>query len=423
MLANCINNKLYSRLCGMLVFLWFFSLLNTGINLLMPYAQWYITIAIFPFLVVNNLYFKEARVDIFFILAGLFILSIFPGLPFSLYPKYTLVFIVKLSLIFAVYLLINRLDYLKVAFLAFVVAVFINAVFLLLGMVFDIPLLAHIESPDSFRWLTLLNGLGSLAGLGLSVAVFSLYGFFAENKKVGFGYFCLFASGVFLIVFDGSKTCALALLLAVLFCGFLIFVDGGSIKKFFQKVYLKKMCVVFSALFFMAGSFVLLAPKMKLRGGNNFINMIKSSSLKKADSHRYLLIQDSLRRIKKNPILGRGMYSAGVYQYHNGGVDKEPVFIASHFGYLGIWANFGILAFISFVAFMFFWLPYVRKFFRNMRNIEDVRLKALGYNSVFLLFFFAFKTLFNPLGIELSDWVFVLIPAGIYMHFVKGLYE
>lgn len=422
--TNIKNSMSYSSVCEALIFIWVLFLVSADLKIVISsHIHWYVTALILPFITIDCLYSRKIKIDLFFILASIFLLSIYFSIPWSLYLLNNLGTYIKLSLIFISYLLIgNNVAYLRAAFAAFIFAAVLNVILFLLGFLFDISYLSGFAG-SGIRWMTLLNMPGSLANLGISVFVYSLYCFIG-SKKISLKTLALFLSCLLLIIFDGSRTVFLAMLLGVFYCSVLIFNDHSLWKGFSKKVIVGVMIIALGVACFSFFAPSRVKNKLVFRS-NNVLEFIKNektiSGLKKSDNMRYLLIKEAIRSISKSPLIGKGIYSTGIYFRDDSNIDEnKPDIMNVHMAYLGVWGDFGILAFISFTFLAFFWLVNIKRVFCNIRNIEDVRLKALGYNAIFLLFFFAFRSLFHPLSNEWSEWILVLIPAGIYWQFARN---
>jgi len=125
-----------------------------------------------------------------------------------------------------------------------------------------------------------------------------------------------------------------------------------------------------------------------------------SVALKAADSLRADMLRVVIAAIKKHPIIGTGMGTTLAVTSHG------PIVV--HMAYLQLWADVGLLGFLSLSALNFgsviiLWRKYKTRAMSNPNHC------AIFYNGVGLLICWAIADIFHPISTELSEWIMFLI--------------
>jgi hypothetical protein len=386
---------------------------------------WYITIPMLALISVGIFYNKKIRVDQFFICICIFTLSLFFSTKHPSYTFITFVTCIKLSLVCACYFLLsNKVFDLNVIFKAFIFLAILNFVLLALSIFFDFTFLAHDYNNDNHRWITLLCSPGTLSLVGESIFFYSLF-YFISSKKMSVGLLFLLIVSLSIVIFDGSRTGLLVLLLGCFYCMALLAYEGNLYLTF-----LKRAAIFIVSIVLIIGSIVSFAPpkvvgKFQFRKFIKHSNMVNVAGVAKTDYDRYQLITHAFKIIANNPISGSGgLYSSVMPMKKHPQLkinlynDKPPVYGQTiHNAYLGTWCDFGIVSFLAYLCLMFSWILKIRLAHFNIRNESNGHIKAMGYNSIFLQFASVLHMVFHPFGNQISYWLLTLVSAAVYWHF------
>lgn len=400
-----------ARYESILIFIWAFVLSCSSVSYLNAYLVWVLSAVLLAPIFVQVALRKRICYDNFFLAGIIFVLSIWPNIYFAKYQIYTAIFFVKLFLVFIVYLLLrNKEECFFVIFSALIFSVFVNALCIFANLFFNIGFLAHPTFLGD-RWLTIFNDPGYLSKLGLSVFVYSFYLFL---DKISIFRFLLLVSSIVLVIYDGSRTDLLAMIL-------------GSIFVFYLQIRRKKKEVsriIMIILLVLVGSFVYKAStdyksftsKMTMRGGEVFL-IVKAifsrdvQSVAKYDDARFSMIKNAFNVISEHPLVGAGMRSTGLLAFS--AQKKQVVAMDDHITYLEIWEDFGLLAFFAYIYLIISWIFKAKPFTNGLQN-EPTIVKAIGYNTVFMLSYFILRSLFHSLSDQISEWMYIMVFAGFF---------
>ncbi len=87
--------------------------------------------------------------------------------------------------------------------------------------------------------------------------------------------------------------------------------------------------------------------------------------------------------------------------------------MGTHMTYLQVWADLGIAGFLSYIWLVWGWLPWVPRVLRRVRALRDPVERAIYYNALYVLLFFAAAGFFNPLSSEWSEWVLFVVAYAL----------
>ena len=125
-----------------------------------------------------------------------------------------------------------------------------------------------------------------------------------------------------------------------------------------------------------------------------------SDDIDRIDSARSQMNRDVIAAIADHPVLGNGMGTT------RSGATAGPLVI--HNAYLQIWADVGLLGFLSFTALTLGSIPVLRARYRR-RAGGDAERRILFYNGMFLLACWGVAALLHPVSTELSEWIMFIL--------------
>ncbi|GCD81087.1 hypothetical protein PTHTG4_01490 [Parageobacillus thermoglucosidasius] len=395
-------------------FLWGIIIISADLKVtIYPYIHWIaFFIMIFP-IIVCKLLTKKIVLNIpYYCIACFFLITIICNGWVSSNPE-TMIQYVKLFFIFLTTLFfLGEYRYSLYVWQGFVFAVILNFVLLFLGVYFNFNT-AYLLTSDG-RWGTLLNYPGSLVKVGLvSLLFFSFTAILLKgwNKIIAITFIIM---SIFIITYDGSRT-------GLLLCGVLFLIL--SISLLFEKKYIRYFQIkLFFTLNIISLGTIILIPKIlqfsTSRLGKLFTNLNAKGfidGLRASDPTRFEMLIAAVENIKRHPIIGNGVFETTYL------VDGKPMVV--HNTYLQIWGDFGVLSTISYIALTFFWLFLIPKRTRLVVKQENIKYKALYYNSIFLLIYFNINGLFHPISTEFSEWILFIIPFSIVYNIKKIMDE
>jgi hypothetical protein len=126
----------------------------------------------------------------------------------------------------------------------------------------------------------------------------------------------------------------------------------------------------------------------------------QNGRLQSVDRTRSDMIQDVLIAIRDHPVLGTGMGRTTSL------VANGPMVV--HIAYLQVWADLGILGFLSFTALTIGSIPVLWIRYRA-RAAADPERRILFYNGIFLLVAWALAGFLHPISTEVSEWIMFLL--------------
>ncbi len=336
--------------------------------------------------------------------------------------------------------------YACVAYKGFIAAAFLNGILIILGILLFSG--AAYEMALG-RWGTFLNYPGSLVKTGMLVFTYAAY-VAITSKPFSFKNILLFCFSFMIIYFDGSRTGFIALLVAVFFVLIIRFLECRTWQWQSIKFTLYRLaCVLVSlAIFWSTVSMSLqlfnYIQSPIIIGLTKNLNQHESSTVFKekviqqhpqgfarinkrvedtskynmlykiaaSDPTRFKMLQDGVAAVKLHPVFGTGIGSTKLETRHGT--------MVIHNTYLQVWADLGLLGLIAYVVLVLGWILFLPNIYRRIRKLTDVKKRAVYYNAVFLLGYFAFNGLFHPLSTEWSEWITFIIPCALLYEVVTS---
>jgi O-antigen ligase len=255
------------------------------------------------------------------------------------------------------------------------------------------------------RFGTILNTPGSLWRVGVLALAGSVLRFSSGRAKPR--DLPLLLGSLVLLLLDGSRTA-----FVILFSGGVALVialvrrsvsragGGRPLAIVVGVACLAPMLLVLSAgsgLFFESGEVGLV------RRGLTVVQAIvtrNSDDIDRLDSVRSQMNRDVIAAIADHPVLGNGMGTT------RSGATSGLVVI--HNAYLQMWADVGLLGFLSFSALTLGSIPILCARYR-LRAGADPERRVLFYNGMFLLACWGGAALLHPISTELSEWIMFIL--------------
>lgn len=408
------DNRGYT-LTHYLVILWAFVIMQADLSLAtIPFLNWFVSLFLLPFLVKRYLQQGAIKIIDFYLYGSLLLLlAILVNTPVATDPSYNVEQALKLLAIFLFgFFLLSEHHYQIVIFKAFLAALIVNNILLLLGTLFNQHWAARIIYGES-RWMTLFNRPDSLEKVG---SVIFLYGFYlliskSSNKLLG-GIISLLS--IIPILFDGSRTALLSLSLGGLFI-------LAVVAKETRQIIIKRKNLLLLALLFLVFGIAIFAYwqyicslLVDIRLFNSLKSFFGQNTLEQVDILRYNMFIEVLNHISEHPWLGGGMGSAKINSPAITGQWSKLPELDIHIAYLQLWANIGLLGFIGFIAISLGWIIYVPRVLAIAKILPQAKDRAVIYNATYILFYFAFSSLFYPFSTEWSEWVYYLYAIAVY---------
>jgi len=318
----------------------------------------------------------------------------------------TVIQILKFSLIFTTlyYFLFYNIFKLHSIITIFNLAVFVNALFLILGILNLIPTASLLTSDG--RWGTILAFPGSLVKIGAIGIYINLMLMLLNNKKGNIEPLFILILSIFIVLMDGSRTGMLVLGLTMVIIPFQYFLVNNKNKT--------KVFIILSSMSFVIFiSIVVLAPFiLTSRIGNSFIKLFSASSFSNAlesiDSIRFEMILSAFDKILKDPFIGHGAFST---------VGGNGMVV--HNTYLQVWGDFGLFGIVGLVSLYFGWIFMLPKILGKLQIIGLGLNSAMVCSSTLMLLYFVMNGMFHPYSTEFSEWIVFIIPLTICYQFYK----
>jgi hypothetical protein len=314
-------------------------------------------------------------------------------------PAYAFLQAAKLAVILAVAfpLLCSRPDLIVPAHIGFGVAIVLNALLVLLGML-GFEDLAFISAAEG-RWGTLLNLPGSLSRLGLLLLVFAVY-LLAHARHV------LMAGSVYLascllVMVDGSRTSVSLLVLGHIVALGIVIVERRSRALIFLPLLALALWIAISAAISFSQEDMLPSALQRIATA-----MEDEASLANVDPVREFMNEQALRQAFQAPFMGSGLNTLLI--------PIQGIPSTVHNTYLQLWAEVSVLAMAGFVLLAFAWLPAVGRTLRALAGLERPLDKAVGYNAFYIALCFPLAALFHPLSTEWTEWLPLIVAYSIW---------
>ena len=310
----------------------------------------------------------------------------------------------KLAIILlgAMSILVARTDLAHYAFRGFVSVVCLNCLFLVGGLLG----LASASEMALNRWGTILSWPGSLWRVALTVWVFAAYLLVKCRSVISLA---LLAISTVLVFVDGTRTGVLLLFVAAVY---LIVILAMETRRLTRAAFVAVMGlgVVLTGVAY-SGIFSGESP-VEGNGAAERIGKLVSSieyggleGLGAADLIRFQMLQDVADAIRAHPVLGTGIESTVTETI------VGPMGI--HMTYLQVWSDLGLLGFVTYIWLVWGWIPWVPRVLRRVQALADPVQRAVHYNALYMLFFFALAGFFHPLSTEWSEWVIFIVAYAL----------
>ncbi len=392
-----------------LIWLWILVILFADLKVTVhPYIHW-VMFALLVFFILPFLFKMRFSIRFNFVIfnACLFLTSILLVGFISINPIYEIEQVIKLTIILiGGWMLFSSSQFpLTTVLNAFKSAVYINVILLFCGAIIS-PVFAHEMAIG--RWGTVLNYPGSLWRLGIAVFILSAYGYFISGFR-NFHYGVLLLSSLLLIFFDGSRTGILIFIIGVLFLGLVLLLE--------KRIKLKKTVVLTVGTLLVIPIIVFPLNLLGIEGAGRFvsnINTIKNTqySFERIDPARFKMLKTVINEIGEHPFVGKGIGSTRT------NTPVGPMVV--HMTYLQVWADMGILGFVSYIGVAWGWIIWLPKIVRQIRGLSYCSERAVCYNAIYLLIVFGISGLFHPLSTEWSEWILFLFPYSILIRLLNN---
>jgi len=317
-----------------------------------------------------------------------------------------------IMLVVALTLFVTHSRYAHYAYRAFVFSVLLNVVLLIAGF---LGIVALSREMMLGRRGTFLDYPGSLWRVGILTVCWSAHLVIAREKPLR--YLAILAASLALIYFDGSRTGFLLSLLAAPFLVIVRVLEGRSL---FSRLTVAGAAVVLT-LTLVAGWNWAASRRdpSQASGALGRIALLASSArfdgmagLVAADRTRARMLQAGVATLRDAHLIGTGIQTTRI--------ETEEGFMVVHMTYLQVLGDLGLLGFLSYIWLTLGWVPWLPRALANVRRLPDTLQRAVYYNAIFLLFFFALAGLLHPLSTEWAEWVTFMIPYALFWEAVRA---
>jgi hypothetical protein len=393
-----------SRLQSIAITAWVVLVTSADVKQIVPYVHWYGTIVLV--LLTGTALWRALWSGLRFALVtgSVMVLSIGAVGLGSAHPVYELLEAGKLGAILLVVLplLTSGLPATSAAFRGARIAVYVNVV-LAFGGALGFGAVGGLMAPGRFG--TILNTPGSLWRVGVLTLAGTVLRFSsgrARPRDVP-----LLLGSLVLLLLDGSRTAFVilfsggaALAIALLRRSVSRAGRGRPLAIVAAVACLAPVLLVLSAgkgLFFESGEVGLV------RRGLTVVEAIFTGDrddIERIDSARSEMNRDVIAAIADHPVLGSGMGTT------RSGASAGPLVI--HNAYLQMWADVGLLGFLSFSTLTLGSIPVLYARYR-LRAGANPELRVLFYNGIFVLACWMVAALLHPVSTELSEWIMFIL--------------
>jgi O-antigen ligase len=395
---------------------WAVLMLATELKVSLPYVHWIVSAlalgVLWPYLVET----KCAQNFPAQVPARLFVAAICLPAIYGSPALYSLAEAAKLAIILlgATAIFVSRSRLALHAFRGFIIAVAINFI-LLMGGYFG---LGTAEEMAANRWGTLISWPGSLSRVAGSVWVYAAY---LVIKRRSPSALALLAASTFLVYVDGSRTVLLLLLLGAVFVVIVLAAEAGQLRRSLLR-FLFIATIGFGVLLMAIQYSGVLSGETTVEDQGAIgrfrllVNTFEASgvdNLGSADVVRYQMLQDVFEAIRAHPILGTGIETTVT--------ETKAGPMGTHMTYLQVWADLGLVGFLSYIWLVWGWVPWVPRVLRRVRTLPDPVERAIYYNALYVLLFFAAAGFFNPLSTEWSEWVLFIVAYALVWRMARPL--
>jgi hypothetical protein len=282
------------------------------------------------------------------------------------------------------------------------IAMYINVLLTLAGALAGIGL-GGLMAPGRFG--SFLNTPGSLWRVGILLFAGSGLRFFWGIG--GLRDSLRLTASALLLVLDGSRTGYVLILAAGVTLPLVVFRsarrEAPRGRPFGTRL---KLAVVASVVLVVSATTVLFFGTREVdlvQRNREVLEALRTGdagAIQDLDPWRVEMLRDAIAAIQDHVLLGTGM-----------GTTKTSSSIASavvHIAYLQIWADVGLVGFLSFVALTIGSIPVLWKQYKARATTEPGR-RALFYNGIFLLVCWAVAGLLHAVSTEISEWVMFVL--------------
>lgn len=375
-----------------------------SLKLIVPNVHWFFTAAVLALFSPRVFGARHSGpVKLTMMAGGLLVMAIVMVAPTTTRPGYQLAEAGKLAAIFLVItpVMLARPDTSRGIRLGAEFATVINGALVLAG---SLGVAGFLELRAVGRYGTILNGPGSLWRVGILVLLPS-----ALNLLMGRSFvlpLTMFVSSVALLVFDGSRTAALAIVIACGFIGYFMVTEVRRNRYASRKLLLRTAVLGLVLLSGIVWRPIQQAYVENISFGERFGRFFNEaetngvSGVESVDEVRTDMLSAAIEAILEHPVVGSGMGSTAI--------DSPDGAVVVHDAYLQVWADVGILGLIGYVALTLGVLvgPWVRRGTMVRADIGD----RIGFlNGVFILTCWAISGFLHPLSTEISEWVMFIV--------------
>lgn len=315
----------------------------------------------------------------------------------------------------------------KISFKGFIAAAYINGLLIILG-IFLLPGLAHEMSAG--RWGTFLNFPGSLGKTGVLILIYATY-MALMSKTSMVKHNLLLCLSILIVYFDGTRTGLIALAGGLMIIFVIIIMEcakEGRLNFLLYRIFYSLMTL---AIFWTVVLYPIqitkytpigfsrinavhsnITPERLEENENNITN--SNSLLEKLaqkDPARFKMLSDGITAIAAHPFWGTGI-----------GSTKSTTMYGTmviHNTYLQVWADLGILGMVAFTLLVFGWIAFLPRVYLSIKGMSKPESRAIYYNVIFMLGYFAFNGFFHPLSTEWSEWITFIIPFALYWELTR----
>jgi len=383
---------------------WAVVMLATELKVSIPYIHWVVSalalIATWPYL-------RHIRPGVRFpaqVPARLFVFAICVPVLYGAKAIYSVAEACKLAVILlgAIFIFVARTYLAHCAFRGFIISVCMNLL-LLLGGCWG---LGTAEEMAPNRWGTFISWPGSLWRVAGSVWVYAAYSLVKRRSPISL---VLLAMSTFLVYMDGSRTALLLVIVGALYVVLVLAAEAGQL---LHAVMVGAMGLGLILLGIAYSGVLSGDASAEERGAVGragwLVNSVQASGVEgfaTADVIRYQMLQDVVGAIRAHPVLGTGIETT---------VTETIVGpMGTHMTYLQVWADMGLLGLAAYIWLVWGWIPWVPRVLRRVQALTDPAHRAIYYNAIYVLFFFAVAGFFHPLSTEWSEWVIFIVAYAL----------
>lgn len=409
-----INKKLtraYESWQFLVVCVWVVVSSASTLKAQVPNIHWYFTLAVF-LLLWPRIFVARTRLCTFTqITGGALILSIIVIAPFSARAGYQFIEAGKLAIILLIVVptMLARSDTIHGLLAGAALAAAANAAFVFAGL---LGVSGALSLMAVGRYGTFLNTPGSLWRVGILVLLPS-----SLNLLLGRSFWwplALFASSVALLIFDGSRTAGISMVMAI---GFILYFTVREISST-RGIASRKVQLRVAILITVLGGAVVWKPIesslfTNVGFGDRIGDLFSAAAnngvegIGEADEGRAAMLKTSIDTILDHPFVGPGMGTTSIET----GSGPEVI----HDAYLQVWGDVGIIGFISYL-FLTVGAPIGPWARPKAIPYANIGVRIDFFNGVYILSCWVLSSLFHPLSTELTEWImFIVGLAGLHV--------